>query len=82
MTKCFHHQCFSFLSVLPSVLRGINCGFKCRNIWDGHGVWEAEFDRSDVAGSGSGSGRSVRNWKWMETIPNSVQQNTGKYVFE
>ena len=51
--------------VLPGILTKINCGFKCRTVWDGHGSWRK--NESAVDGDGS--------WQWRETIPKIKTQN-------
>ena len=72
--------------MLPKILGNIDCGFKCRNVWDGHGVWQAKQgeDGGDSGSSGSNSagGGSVRYWRWEETIPNDNHQQTDKSKFK
>jgi len=45
--------------VLPEILSNLNCGFKCKSIWDGHGSWTKNTD--------------TNVWYWKETIPATTE---------
>ncbi|XP_066921499.1 uncharacterized protein [Clytia hemisphaerica] len=50
------------LTMLPEILTKINCGFKCKSVWDGHGSWRKNEGAVGVGDGGDG-------WQWKETIP-------------